>query len=313
MSESPAGNRLPHAPVLYHEIIHALRPISPGHYVDATLGAGGHAWGILDACKPDGTLAGFDLDPQALELASQRLSVFRERAILIQASYTTLLEQLRKLGWEHVEGIVIDLGVSSMQLDTPTRGFSFMADGPLDMRFSPEQPTSAADLVNHLDESELAEIIWRYGEESNSRRIARAICQARPLHTTRELVGVIEKALGGQRGHLHPATLTFQALRIVVNQELQAVEAVLPQAITALAPGGRLAVISFHSLEDRIVKQYFRQESRDCICPPRQPICTCSHHASIIEIARRPISPSSEEAQTNPRARSARLRIAEKL
>lgn len=307
------GSNTPHLPVLYQEIIHALSPHSPGRYVDATVGAGGHAWGILNASHPQGLLLGLDLDPQALEIASQRLSAFESRVTLRQASYTTLTHQLADLGWESVDGIVIDLGVSSMQIDTPERGFSFLADGPLDMRFSPQQPTSAADLVNTLPENDLADLIYRYGEEKLSRRIARAIVQARPLHTTADLAELVLRAAGGRRGRIHPATRTFQALRIAVNQELQAVEEFLPQAIQALAPGGRLAVISFHSLEDRIVKQYFRQESRDCICPPDQPVCTCGHKASVLDLTRHPIEATSEEASTNPRARSAKLRIVEKL
>lgn len=307
------GSNTPHLPVLYQEIIHALSPHSPGRYVDATVGAGGHAWGILNASHPQGLLLGLDLDPQALEIASQRLSAFESRVTLRQVSYTTLTHQLADLGWESVDGIVIDLGVSSMQIDTPERGFSFLADGPLDMRFSPQQPTSAADLVNTLPENDLADLIYRYGEEKLSRRIARAIVQARPLHTTADLAELVLRAAGGRRGRIHPATRTFQALRIAVNQELQAVEEFLPQAIQALAPGGRLAVISFHSLEDRIVKQYFRQESRDCICPPDQPVCTCGHKASVLDLTRHPIEATSEEASTNPRARSAKLRIVEKL
>lgn len=303
----------PHHPVLYQEIIHALRPHSAGRYVDATVGAGGHAWGILTASAPGGLLLGLDLDPQALEIASQRLSAFESRVTLLKASYTTLQAQLARLGWATVDGIVIDLGVSSMQIDTPERGFSFLMDGPLDMRFSPAQTTSAADLVNTLPETELADLIFRYGEEKLSRRIARAIVQARPLRTTTELANLILKASGGRRERIHPATRTFQALRIAVNQELQSVEDFLPQALQALAPGGHLAVISFHSLEDRIVKQYFRRESRDCICPPEQPVCTCGHKASIIEITRHPIEATLEEAKTNPRSRSAKLRIIEKL
>lgn len=302
----------PHVPVLYQEIIHALRPHSPGRYVDATVGAGGHAFGILQTSAPEGLLLGLDLDPQALEIASRRLSAFESRATLRQASYTTLQLQLAALGWDAVDGIVIDLGVSSMQIDTPERGFSFLMDGPLDMRFSPDQPTLAADLVNDLPETELADLIYRYGEEKLSRRIARAIVHSRPLNTTAQLADLIVRATGGKRGRIHPATRTFQALRIAVNHELQALEEFLPQAVRALTPGGRLAVISFHSLEDRIVKQYFRLESRDCICPPDQPVCTCGHKASVTEINRHPIEASAEEASQNPRARSAKLRIIEK-
>ncbi len=316
MGSSGSNSELPHRSVLYHEIIHALRPHSHGRYVDSTVGAGGHAWGILDASTPGGRLLGMDLDPQALDLARKRLAQFGDRATLIQASYTTLLEQVQYLGWENVQGIVIDLGVSSMQIDTPERGFSFQTEGPLDMRFNPTQPLKAADVVNGWSERDLADLIWRYGEEQQSRKIARAILQARPLATTRELAEVIARTVKGhphKGSRIHPATRTFQALRIAVNEELASLEKFLPQAVTALAPEGRLAVISFHSLEDRIVKQFFRRESRDCICPPEQPACTCEHKATIAEINRRPIEAQPEEVAGNPRARSARLRIVEKL
>lgn len=302
-----------HRPVLYQDIITALHPKSPGRYVDATVGAGGHAWGVLEASSPDGLLLGLDLDPQALVAAHQRLSRFQGRFTLVEASYTTLLEQIARQNWENVNGIVADLGVSSMQIDTPQRGFSFLKEGPLDMRFSPDQPLSAANLVNNLPEEALADLLWRYGEERQSRKIARAISRARPLTSTLQLAEVISKAVGGKHSRIHPATRSFQALRIAVNQELQAIEAVLPQAVAALAPEGRLAVISFHSLEDRIVKQFYRRESQDCICPPEQPVCTCGHKATIKEITRRPITATEEEIQYNPRARSARLRVAEKL
>jgi 16S rRNA (cytosine1402-N4)-methyltransferase len=303
---------LPHLSVLYHEIITALRPKNTGKYLDATVGAGGHACGILDASSPLGELLGLDLDPQALAIADQRLERFKGRYTLIQASYTSLLEQMQLLGWKAVDGIIIDLGLSSMQLDTAGRGFSFRLDGPLDMRFDPAQGLSAADLLNQCGEQELADIIWRYGEEPQSRRIAKAILQARPLTTTRQLAGIIEKNVKGKPGKIHPATRTFQALRIAVNQELQTLETFLPRAVQALAPGGRLAVISFHSLEDRIVKQFFVQESKDCICPSSQPVCTCQHKASLERITRRSIVPQAQEMTDNPRARSARLRIVEK-
>jgi 16S rRNA (cytosine1402-N4)-methyltransferase len=277
------------------------------------VGAGGHAQGILQACHPDGQLLGLDVDPQALALAKERLEPFGERVILIQASYVTLGEQIQKLGRDAVDGIVLDLGVSSIQLDTAQRGFSFQHDAPLDMRFDPGLPVTAADLVNNLDEDALAEIIYRFGEEHQALRVARAIVQARPLHTTQQLAQVVAKATSGGRPGIHPATRTFQALRIAVNKELEALEGILPQAVNALASQARLAVIAFHSLEDRVVKQYFRRESRDCICPPRQPICTCGHKAVLREITRHPIRPSQVEVDENPRSRSARLRVAEKL
>ena len=321
MAGTNQGVELPHRPVLYHEIIHALQLRNGGLYVDGTLGAGGHSAGILEASAPDGRLLGLDVDPQALELARKRLAPFGSRALLVQASYTTLGEQLKALGWQAVDGILLDLGVSSMQVDTPQRGFSFQVEAPLDMRFDPTNPLRAADLVNHLSEAELADLVFRYGEERHSRRVARAIIKARPLETTRQLAEVVARAAGpsrkggrsGSESRIHPATRTFQALRIAVNRELEALETVLPQAVAALAPGGRLAVISFHSLEDRIVKQFFRRESQDCLCPPRQPVCTCGHQATLIEITRHPIRPQDEEVEQNPRSRSARLRVAEKV
>lgn len=280
--------------------------------MDGTLGAGGHAWGILQASSPDGRLLGMDVDPQALEIARRRLEPFGSRAILVRASYVTLSEQLSRVRWSGVEGVLLDLGASSMQFDTAERGFSFQVDAPLDMRFDPDNPVRAADLVNQLPEEALADLLYRYGEERRSRQIARAIVQARPLHTTRELAELVARVVK-TRQRLHPATRTFQALRIAVNRELEALEAALPQAVGALNPGGRLAVISFHSLEDRIVKHFFRRESQDCICPPHQPVCTCDHRAAIRELNRKPVRPSEQEVEQNPRARSALMRVAEKL
>ncbi len=302
----------PHLPVLYKEIIHALQPKAGGRYIDGTLGAGGHSAGLLEASAPTGEVLAFDLDPQAIELARARLASFGERVHIIQASYVKMAEGVARLGWDAVDGIVLDLGVSSMQLDTAERGFSFLQDAPLDMRFSPNASLSAADLVNSLPESELADILFRYGEERQSRRIARVIGQNRPITTTRQLADLILKTIG-KKERIHPATRAFQALRIAVNGELDAVESVLPIAIGLLRPGGRLAVISFHSLEDRIVKETFRRESTDCLCPPRQPVCTCGHRASIQPVARKPIEASEVEIQENSRARSAKLRVVEKL
>lgn len=307
------GETSAHQPVLYQAILEALRPEDGGRYIDGTVGAGGHAAGILAASAPSGLLLGLDVDPQALELAGQRLADFGERARLARASYAQLAQQMAQQGWQVVDGIVLDLGASSMQFDRAERGFSFLRKGPLDMRFDPDATVTAADLVNGLPEESLADLLRQYGEERRARRIARAIVVARPLETTTELAGVVARALRARRGGIHPATRTFQALRIAVNGELDNLEAALPQAVAALKPGGRLAVISFHSLEDRIVKQYMRRESQDCICPPEQPACTCGHTASIKEIIRRPVQPDEQEIEANPRARSARLRIAEKL
>jgi 16S rRNA (cytosine1402-N4)-methyltransferase len=302
-----------HHPVLYHETIQALNPQPGGLYVDGTVGAGGHAFGILDTSNPDSRLLGLDLDPQALSLAAKKLHHFGNRVILQNASYRNLGSIISDLGWTMIDGILLDLGVSSMQLDSSERGFSFRQDGPLDMRFDPQSDRSAADLVNELPEQELADLIYRYGEERNSRRVARAIVAARPLWTTLGLADVIATATSSGKPGVHPATRTFQALRIAVNDELGAVEAILPQAMKVLAPGGRLAIIAFHSLEDRIVKQYFRRESRDCLCPPKQPVCTCDHRAILKELHRKPIQPGNDEILANPRSRSSRLRTAEKL
>jgi 16S rRNA (cytosine1402-N4)-methyltransferase len=306
-------NDSPHLPVLYKEIIHALQPKRGGRYVDGTLGAGGHARGILEACAPDGQLLGLDVDPQALAIARKTLAPYEHRTHLAQASYTTLTVQLQQLDWDEVDGIVLDLGASSMQFDTAERGFSFMQDAPLDMRFGPHATQTAADIVNTFDEQELADLIYEYGEERDSRKIARAIMNKRPLHTTRELVAAIE-AVSPRRGDkAHPATRTFQALRIAVNDELSSIKEVLPQAVTGLRPGGRLAVISFHSLEDRIVKEFFREQSKDLVNPPYEQIYKIERKAIIKEVNRKPITPLEEETKNNPRARSAKLRIAEKI
>lgn len=303
----------PHRSVLYQEIIDGLSPQPGGFFIDATVGAGGHAWGILSASKPNGKLLGLDLDPQALDLASQRLSIFADRVTLKRASYRLMDAEVANLGWTGVDGIVMDLGLSSMQLDDPERGFSFRYSGPLDMRFGDQIEINAADLINTSSEKDIAEILWKYGEERYSRRIARAIVEARPLRTTTELAELVKKAYPKKSGDIHPATRTFQAIRIAVNQELKSVEESLPIAISLLNPGGRLAVISFHSLEDRIVKQTFQRESRDCICPPEQLVCTCGHRSTIKLVNRKPILPTQQEIENNTRSRSAKLRIIEKI
>jgi 16S rRNA (cytosine1402-N4)-methyltransferase len=302
-----------HKPVLYQEIIHALQPRNGGRYVDGTLGAGGHARGILEACAPDGLLLGLDVDPQALALARETLAPYEGRIHLAQASHISLSEQLASLSWDAIDGIVLDLGASSMQFDNSERGFSFMQDGPLDMRFGPHVTMSAADIVNTYDERELADIIFKYGEDRDARRIARAIVQSRPLHTTGELVAVIEKASPRRGDKTHPATQTFQALRIVVNEELAAVEITLPQAVASLRSGGRCAVISFHSLEDRIVKEFFREQSKDFINPPYERVYEVERKAVVKLVNKKPILPSDEEIKENPRARSAKLRVVEKI
>lgn len=304
---------LPHQPVLYNEIIHLLQPHRAGRYVDGTLGAAGHAWGILKTSEPDGLILGFDIDDHALQLARARLEEFGNRAKLVHDSFTNLANQLSAMGWGKVDGILLDLGLSSMQIDTPERGFSFRQDALLDMRFDLRNPVRAVNLVNNLSEKELADLLYTFGEERRSRKVARAIIRARPIETTLQLANVVADATSSGRRGMHPATRTFQALRIAVNQELDALQEVLPQAVDSLNPNGRLAVISYHSLEDRIVKQFFRRESTDCICPPKQPVCDCGHLASIKRITRRPVRPQKDEIERNPRARSARLRVVEKL
>lgn len=304
-----------HIPVLLQPVLEALIPEgrAPSRVIDGTLGAGGHSAALLE--HGAGELLGMDLDPQAIALATQRLAPFGDRAHIVRASYLEMRRAARDLGWDTADAILLDFGVSSMQLDTPGRGFAFRHDGALDMRFDPESGgLTAADLVNSMEERDLADLIFRYGEERESRKIARALVKARPFETTQQLASRIEQVMPRRhRDTIHPATRTFQALRIAVNDELAAVEAVLPTAIDLLRSGGRLAVISFHSLEDRLVKEAFRLAATDCICPPKTPVCVCGHRASVRLITRKPITASDEEASLNPRSRSARLRVIEKL
>jgi 16S rRNA (cytosine1402-N4)-methyltransferase len=302
-----------HTPVLYNQVLEGLRPGRGDRFVDGTVGAGGHAAGILERSAPNGQLLGIDRDPQALSLAAERLRPFGGRAHLVQATFAEMEPLAHDLGWHSVSGVLLDLGLSSMQLDSPERGFSFRYSAPLDMRFGPGVAKTAGDLVNGLSEDELAAILREYGEERGARRIARAIVEERPIATTTQLAQLVATALGRSGGRIHPATRTFQALRMAVNDELGTLERGLAAALRLLAPGGRLAVIAFHSVEDRVVKQFMRRESRDCICPPEQPVCTCDHVASLRLVGRKPIQPTSVEIDANRRARSARLRVAEKL
>jgi 16S rRNA (cytosine1402-N4)-methyltransferase len=301
----------PHIAVLLQPILEHLLPAQ--RVIDGTLGAGGHSRALLE--QGADTVLGLDLDPQAIALATTHLASFGPRAVIRQASYEHMTQEAARLEWDQVDAILLDVGVSSMQLDTAARGFAFMQDGPLDMRFDPfgSRP-SAADLVNTYDEPELADLIYQYGEEPESRRLARIIVAARPYTTTRQLATVIEAARPRRKGDkIHPATRVFQALRIAVNDELGTIERTLPIAMNLLRPGGRLAVISFHSLEDRIVKQTFRQAATDCICPPKTPICVCGHTATIRLLTHKPIMADDTEIANNPRSRSAKLRIIEKL
>ena len=307
-----------HEPVMLREALEGLDVRPGGTYVDATAGLGGHSAAIAEAATRDGApgrLLSIDRDPEAVALTRQRLAPFGDGATVVHSPFADLGEVCEAHGFADIDGILFDVGVSSMQLDQPGRGFSFQRDETLDMRMDPGRERSAADIVNGATETELATIIYEYGEEHRSRRIARAIAERRPIRTTAELVAAIEAAVGrGRARDIHPATLTFQALRIAVNAELEQLDEALEAARSLLrVPGGRLVVISFHSLEDRLVKTFFRLHARDCICPPRQPVCTCDHRATLREVTRRPLRPSPDEVSRNPRARSARLRVAERI
>jgi len=254
-------------------------------------------------------LLGIDLDPQSLEVAQRNLAPFGERALLVEADFRDLKRVAKEHFFYPVDGILLDLGLSSLQLDRPEGGFSFLHDGPLDMRFSPRQKLTAADLVNGLSQEELASLLKRYGQEPKAKSIARAITLHRPIESSCQLAATVARVVGRGR-RLHPATKTFLALRIAVNDELTALEEALPQAVEILAVGGRLAVISFHSLEDRIVKEFMQRESRGCLCPPEVPVCRCGHRRSLQVFTKKPVRPTPEEVERNPRSRSARLRIA---
>jgi len=302
-----------HIPVLVKETIEALAVQPGGRYIDCTLGAGGHAAAILGQSSPGGQLLGIDADPEAIKIARARLEAYSSSTLLINETFANLEAICIKYDFRPVHGILFDLGLSSLQLSDASRGFSFQYDAPLDMRFSPTQEVTAADIINTYSESELAHLIKTYGEEGYSHQIAHYIVNERPIKTTLQLARIVERATGSRRGKIHPATKTFQALRIAVNQELDHLKAALKQAINLLGFEGRLVVISYHSLEDRIVKQFMQQESRDCICPPGTPTCVCGHTACLRLVNKRVIIPSSAEVQLNPRSRSAKLRAAERI
>jgi 16S rRNA (cytosine1402-N4)-methyltransferase len=302
-----------HTPVLLEEAIRALSVQPGGRYIDCTLGGGGHAAAILEHSSPGGQLLGIDADPEAIKIAKERLEAYRDSVLIVNDNFVNLQAICFKHDFQPVNGILFDLGLSSLQLDRNGRGFSFQHESPLDMRLNPAQQTTAADIINNWSEGELERIIREYGEEHFSRQIARNIIKARPVMTTFQLARLIEQAVGGKRGRIHPATRTFQALRIAVNHELENLEEALKQALNMLGFEGRLVVISYHSLEDRIVKQFMQRESRDCICPPGTPTCVCGHTASVRLIQKKAITPSPAELQRNPRSRSAKLRVAERL
>jgi 16S rRNA (cytosine1402-N4)-methyltransferase len=301
-----------HTPVLLSEVLQALAVQPGGRYIDCTLGGAGHAVAILEQSSPGGQLLGIDADPEAMEMARRRLENLKESALLVNDNFVNLQSICIKYDFFPVHGILFDLGLSSLQLDSAGRGFSFQYDAPLDMRFSPGQKTCAADIVNETPEPKLASIIRTYGEESFSNRIAHYIVRERPIDSTLQLARLIEKAVG-RRGKIHPATKTFQALRIAVNHELENLESSLRQAIDLLGHEGRLVVISYHSLEDRIVKQFMQKEARGCICPPGTPVCICGHTARLKLINKKVVTPSEAEITLNPRSRSARLRVAERI
>ena len=299
-----------HRPVMLAEVLAALEVREGGRYVDCTLGGAGHAEAILELAQPGGTLLAIDEDPGAIARGSERLAPFGDSVRLVRGNFRDVGEICRTAQFAPVNGVLLDLGLSSDQL-AGEGGFSFQRRAPLDMRFGGEGPT-AAEIVNTWSEGDLADVIYKYGEEPASRRIARAIVAARPIGDSLELAKAVEQAVG-RRANLksHPATRTFQALRIAVNQELENLAAALPQAHGLLGFGARIAVLSYHSLEDRIVKEYFRRESRDCICPPGLPECRCGHKATLRLVAKGAQKPSLNEVAANPRARSARLRVAE--
>ena len=304
-----------HVPVLLREVLEALRPERGGVFVDATLGLGGHAEAIL-AAGEGVRLVGIDRDPDALAFSRERLGRFGDRFVAVEGRHEELALHLDRLGLHEVDGVLADLGVSSMQLDRAERGFSFMKDGPLDMRMGPSGPT-AADLVAELPAAELARVFREYGEEPRAKAVARALVEAReaaPIRTTGELRRLVAKAVGGRREEgRDPATRVFQALRIATNRELVELERFLDDAIERLSLGARLAVLSYHSLEDRIVKDAFRDRAAGCSCPPSFPVCVCSRRRVLALVTRKPVRPSPEEVVENRRARSARLRVAERI
>ena len=306
-----------HVSVMTAEVVELIGPRAGGRYIDATAGGGGHSEALLEAIVAQAdtvipSVLSLDADSKAVQRVQARLASFGERSIVVQSNFRHLQAVAAAQQFTQVDGIVFDLGFSSDQLQDTARGFSMTASGSLDMRFDISQELTAASLVNDLDEKELADLIYEYGEERKSRRIASAIVRNRPIATAQQLADVIAGSVY-RREKIHPATRTFQALRIAVNQELDSLSEVLPQAVALLRPGGRLVVISFHSLEDRIVKQFFQTEARDCICPPEALICQCDHQATLRVLTRRPLQPSPDEVAMNSRSRSAKLRAAEKL
>jgi len=302
-----------HQPVLFNEVVEFLRPArDDGTLVDATVGLGGHAEGLLER-YPATRLIAIDRDPRALERSRERLRRFGDRVAFVQGRHEQLIEILRQSGVENASGVLADLGVSSMQLDDASRGFSFRYEAPLDMRMGPDS-RSAAEIVNDSSEEELARILRDYGEEPRARRIARAIVEGRPVETTTRLAEIVKSVKRAKKPHdIDPATLTFQAVRIAANEELVGLDRFVDDAVSVLEPGARVAVISFHSLEDRIVKRALRRLEGECTCPPGLPVCACGAKKIVTVLTHRPVTATDEEIDRNPRSRSAKLRVAEKV
>ncbi len=305
-----------HIPVLLKEVIDYVEPRSGNTYLDCTVGLGGHSKAILEYSSPNGRLVGIDLDEDAIAIAQENLKPYKDRITLVHGNFAHLDEILERLGITGVDGILMDVGVSSLQLATPERGFSFLLSGPLDMRMDRTDTYTAGQMLNQKSKDELAEIFFSFGEERWAKRIASRIVEERAksaITDTVALAEIIKRAVPVKSHRIHPATRVFQALRIYVNQELDNLEAGLKNAVKALNENGKICVISFHSLEDRIVKRYFNLLSRRCICPPSAPECVCNHKPSLKVLTKRPIVPQSEEINQNPRARSAKLRVAAAL
>ena len=306
MSTPPQSSRSP-------EILKYLDVVSGGRYIDCTLGEGGHSKSILDASNPGGEVLGIDADHEAIEVSKSRLEKYQDRAIFVNDNFRNLRKIAMRRNFIPAHGILLDLGVSSLQLNIETRGFSFMRKSPLDMRFSFNQKLTADQVVNTFQENEIADILYHFGDERRARKIAKIIVENRPIKHSNELAEIIKKKIYISNHKINPATKTFQALRIYINEELSALSEVLEQSLEIIGIGGRLAVISYHSIEDRIVKNYFRRESKYCICLPNVIKCECNHEPKLKVITKKPISPSSNEIISNRRSRSAKLRVIERI
>lgn len=305
-----------HAPVMVQQVMELLKPEPHKKYLDGTLGGGGHTKRILELSAPDGQVLALDWDEEAIAASQERLEGFDNRLVARRANFTQSKQILEEISWGKVDGVLLDLGLSSHQIESPRRGFSFQVEARLDMRMDRRQSLDAYQMVNAFPVSELERILREYGEEPAAHRIALATDKARKrkrIESTRELAEVVVGVVGKKRGAIHPATRTFQALRIAVNRELENLEGFLESAYELLCSTGRMAIISFHSLEDRLVKRAFRKWSRSCICPPKTPICRCGWSQKARLLTPRPLLPSKEEVRNNPRARSAKLRVVERL